>query len=78
MTSGRRGRERETWWWNPVVQSAIQEKKVAFKVWQQSKSAMDRAIYKEKRRNAKRSVAIAKREAWQEWSEQFVFCGGKE
>ena len=31
-TSGKRGWQRETWWWNPAVQGAIQDKRLAFKV----------------------------------------------
>ena len=77
VTTGRRGRQRETWWWNPVVQSALQEKKVAFKVWQRSRNATDRVLYREKCRNAKRSVAVAKQEAWQEWSTQLNSAEGR-
>ena len=32
MTSGRRGRERETWWWSEEVRGVIEQKKRAFKV----------------------------------------------
>ena len=37
-TSGGRGKERETWWWNTTVQQAIEYKKSAFKQWQRSRS----------------------------------------
>ena len=30
-TTGRRERERETWWWNETVQGVIQEKKLLSK-----------------------------------------------
>lgn len=33
ITSGKRGRERETWWWNGIVQQNLAEKKIAFKKW---------------------------------------------
>mgnify|MGYP006897082793 CR=1 FL=1 len=31
IITGKRGRERETWWWNDGLQSKIKEKKVTFK-----------------------------------------------
>ena len=77
MTSGKRGRQRETWWWNAVVQDAIQDKRSAFKTWQRTRSETDRAIYRVKCRYAKRSVAIAKREAWQEWSGRLSSAEGR-
>ena len=33
-TTGRRQRDRETWWWNEEVQLAVRVKKIAFKKWQ--------------------------------------------
>ena len=33
-TTGRRQRDRKTWWWKEEVQFAVREKKLAFKSWQ--------------------------------------------
>ena len=68
-TSGRRGRERETWWWNEAVQGVLKEKKIAFKRWQRSGELQDREVYRRKRNEAKRKVREAKKEAWRQWCE---------
>ena len=68
-TTGRRGRERETWWWNETVQGVIKEKKSAFKRWQRSRDLEDREAYRRKKNEAKRKVREAKKEAWRQWSE---------
>ena len=52
-----------------AVQTAIEQKKIAFKRWQRSRSEADRLEYCSKNRMAKRRAAISKREAWQEWSQ---------
>ena len=68
-TTGKGRREkRETWWWNATVQSAIKEKRVAFKIWQKCRSSESKRVFKEKSKTAKREVAIAKRTGWEEWS----------
>ena len=36
QTTGRCGRERETCWWCEEVQHVIKQKRIAYKVWQQS------------------------------------------
>ena len=36
ITSGKRGREREIWWWNDIVQQRLKKKKVAYKRWQRT------------------------------------------
>ena len=69
ITSGRRGRERESWWRCREVQGAIKEKRRQYKIWQRSSSEEDREGYIESRREAKRQEARAKAIAWQEWSE---------
>ena len=64
-TSGRRGRERETWWWCEEVQNVLREKKAAFKRWQQTLEWEDREAYRRKRNETKRLVRNAKNEASQ-------------
>ena len=54
VTSGRRGRERETWWWSDAVQNVLKEKKAAFKKWQRTLEMEDREAYRRKRNEAKR------------------------
>ena len=68
-TSGRRGRERETWWWSEAVQNILREKKAAFKRWQRTGEREDREAYRRKRNEAKRVVKNAKNQAWRRWSE---------
>ncbi len=75
-TSGRRQKDRETWWWNQDVQTAIQEKKKAYKSWQKSRSEEHRIEYCQKKRNAKRKVSIAKATFWEEWSVSLNRPGG--
>ncbi len=77
LTSGKRGRERETWWWNVEVQQAIKEKKITFKKWQRTRCEIDRNIYLEKKREVKRQVAASKRRAWEEWSRDLNTSEGK-
>ena len=68
-TTGRRQRDRETWWWNEEVQLAVREKKSAFKRWQSEGTEEVHKQYREKNRQAKRTVVIAKDRAWKYWSE---------
>ena len=68
-TTGRRGRERETWWWCEEVQEIIKVKKAAFKRWQRTRNEEDRTEYQRRKREAKAAVSRAKREAWRRWSE---------
>jgi len=59
---GRRRIEKETWWWREEIQEVIRAKKQAYKNWQKTRLAEDRASYKEKKRAAKAAVREAKRE----------------
>ena len=68
ITSGKREEKRETWWWNDAVLQRLREKKVAYKRWQQTGVEEDRETFKERKRVARREIAIAKREAKEEWS----------
>ena len=47
-TTGRRGRERETWWWNEDVQRVIREKNAAFQRWQRTGEVRYREEYRRK------------------------------
>ena len=58
-TGGIRQHDRETWWWNTLVQNAINDKRQAFRKWQQSKSLADRDEYRLKNKEAKRQVMVA-------------------
>ena len=77
VTTGKRGRKRETWWWNEEVQQAIHIKKVAFKTWQRSRELQDKEVYLARKREAKRVVASAKREALDTWCENLNSTEGK-
>ena len=76
-TSGRRGVERETWWWCEEVQDAIERKKAAFKRWQRSRTAEDESLYREIKRETKRIVAIAKQQALDSWCENLHSAEGR-
>ena len=76
-TSGRRGVQRETWWWNETVQSAIRNKAMAFKSWQRTRSVQDHLLYRVANNRAKRAVTAAKRLAWSSWSENLGTAEGK-
>ena len=77
LTSGKRGKERETWWWNVEVQEAIKEKRRTFKNWQRTRSEFDRNIYVAKKIEAKRQVAASQKRAWEEWSTDLNTSEGK-
>ena len=68
ITSGNRGRQRETWWWNDVVQQRLKEKNVAYKRWQLRGTEVDRETYKDRKQVARREIAIAERGAWEKRS----------
>lgn len=70
-TKGGRHQGRETWWWSAEVQEVIKKKKEAFKAWQKDRQEEDlRETYKEAKRDAKRTVAKARDEAFREWYEK--------
>ena len=54
-TTGRRQRDRETWWWNEEVQLAVREKKLVFKKWQTEVTEEMHKQYREKNRQAKKN-----------------------
>jgi len=59
-------RHSETRLWNDEVAKAIEEKRRCYKLWHKTKTASDRNKYKEARRNARRSVALAQEKTRQE------------
>ena len=77
-TSGFRKRERQTWWWREEVRQAIKEKKAAFKKWQNEKTEENKAVYREKSKQAKRAVAIAQSQAWEEWCQDIRTAEGRQ
>ncbi|MBJ3377342.1 hypothetical protein JGC18_24880, partial [Salmonella enterica subsp. enterica serovar Typhimurium] len=52
-------RHRVTWWWNDNVAKAIEEKRRCFKGWHKSKDENDREAYREAKRLARKTVAVA-------------------
>ena len=52
-------RHRETWWWNDDVAVAVKEKRKCFKKWHKTRTEVDRARYKEAKRNARKVIAMA-------------------
>ena len=60
VTFGKRKGDRQTWWWNEEVQKSIKEKKEAKKAWDKIRNENTKKIYKEKKINAKKAVAMAK------------------
>ena len=76
-SSGRRGHERETWWWNDTVQDAVRKKKEAYKKWQITKLVRDKMVYRQISNETKRKVAAAKRQAWEQWSQNLQSSSGQ-
>ena len=68
-TSGKQLQEKETWWWNQEVQTAVKEKSIARRIWEEDNNYQTREEYRQKNRLTKRMVAIAKGEAKREWYE---------
>ena len=67
-TKGKRGLERETWWWSEDVERSIEEKKLAYKVWQGSLLEADKHRYRVINNRVKKEVQKAKDAAWRSWS----------
>lgn len=63
-TSGKKWKDKETWWFDEEVQQATTEKKNAKKKWECSQMARDNEKYKIKNKQAKKAVAIAKGKAY--------------
>jgi hypothetical protein len=52
-------RHKETWWWNDDVEKAVVEKKRCYRVWHETKTEVDRLVYKEAKQKAQKVVAVA-------------------
>jgi len=65
-TKGGRSIDRETWWWNAEVQAAVSKKKALYKNWQRSRQPVNRNLYLEAKRAAKRTIATAKTAHYQD------------
>ncbi|XP_065315504.1 uncharacterized protein LOC135924376 [Gordionus sp. m RMFG-2023] len=63
-------RHKKTWWWNPEVAKAVDEKRRCFKVWYNSKENSDNDIYKMAKRNAKKLIAKAQEEKRHEFAKE--------
>ena len=66
-TSGNEHQEKETWWWNQDVQTAVKEKGIARRNWEEDNNHQTREEYRRAKRITKRMVAIARGEANREW-----------
>ena len=51
---------KDTWWWDDSVQSALKEKKRAFKEWKALRTEEMHHKYREAKSVAKQAVAVAK------------------
>ena len=54
--------QREEWWWSEEVRQALKEKKRSFKRWRKSGLEADKEKYNAKKKEAKKAVAVAKKE----------------
>ena len=70
-------RHSETWWWNDEVAKATEEKRGCYEIWHKTKTANDQNKYKEARRNARRSVALAQEKTKQELVNELESTAGK-
>eukprot|EP00262_Sarcandra_glabra_P012088 TRINITY_DN3039_c0_g2_i3.p1 TRINITY_DN3039_c0_g2~~TRINITY_DN3039_c0_g2_i3.p1 ORF type:complete len:402 (+),score=55.32 TRINITY_DN3039_c0_g2_i3:275-1480(+) len=62
-SKGRKGVQKDTWWWNADIQKSIAEKK-CFKEWQKTRTMDDLERYKLAKREAKKAVSKVKYEAY--------------
>lgn len=63
-SSGKIWENKETWWFNEEVQQKIQAKKMAKKRWETTRLDIDKEYYKLCSKEAKRTVAIAKSDGY--------------
>ena len=76
-TMGKRGQERETWWWNDEIERLIKEKKQTYKAWQASLLEADKRQYRIMNNRVKKEVAKAKEAAWRSWSDDLNTVEGR-
>lgn len=86
VSKGRLKNEKESWWWNDVVQKAIEEKKSAFKNWKfaeqdagESEEAVQqlRSQYKAAKKRSKVAVARSRNEAAQAFYDELDTAEGQ-
>ena len=65
-TNGKPRWNKETWWWNQEVQTAIKEKRLVRKRWEEDNNDQTKERHRQAKREAKRTVAVARREAQRE------------
>uniref|UniRef100_A0AAR2JL50 ribonuclease H n=1 Tax=Pygocentrus nattereri TaxID=42514 RepID=A0AAR2JL50_PYGNA len=70
VSSGQRKEDKESWWWNEEVQESIQKKKAAKNKWDNQRDEGSRQEYCEASHIAKRMVAKAKTQAYDELYER--------
>ncbi|KAK3538839.1 hypothetical protein QTP86_015964 [Hemibagrus guttatus] len=66
VSSGRRKKDKETWWWNEEVQDSIQRKRLAKNKWDMDRTEENRQEYKKSQCRVKREVSKAKQKAYDE------------
>ena len=64
-TKSGRKKQRESWWWNEDVRQVLKQKKLAFKKWQKSMFEGDKEEYRIKNGEAKKIVAIVRKQSTQ-------------
>ena len=69
-TSGKPRTEREEWWWKDEVQLVLKKKKELKKQWEQTILQADKVEYRRKKKEAKRTVAVARAEVARELCEE--------
>lgn len=86
VSKGKFRDERETWWWNELVQKAVSEKKVCFKSWKFSLQDPDktdeerqqlRKNYKDAKKRSKIAVAKSRDEASQAFYQKLETSEGQ-
>ena len=65
-TSGKILQNKETWWWNRNVQETVKKKKEAEKLWERTQQEEDERAFRERNKEAKRAVAQARAQEYQE------------
>ena len=66
VTTGQRNEDKETWWWNEIVQECVKKKRETKKNWNRLQNEASKKWYKEMREATKREVARAKEHAYEE------------
>ena len=77
VTTGRTKGNKETWWWNSRVQEALKKKKEARKDLNRNGEGDPKVKYKLAKQEAKREVAKAKHEAYQEMYDRLETVEGQ-